>query len=182
MRERQASQRLVTRKVAATAAVALAMVLHVAPANAQDPRPPQAEGSIPAQAIATGSRASVDLNAYFSDPNGDALAYAATVSNVAVATVSVSGTVLTIVAAGPGTAGSLSDDQGRFEMTAHPVPPWDPPHSCATCPSPSPVSLAETPHIRNPTRSNNGFAGDFFLGPLARRRVGRAYSAFSGLS
>lgn len=144
MRERQASQRLVTRKVAATAAVALAMVLHVAPANAQDPRPPQAEGSIPAQAIATGSRASVDLNAYFSDPNGD--------------------------------------DQGRFEMTAHPVPPWDPPHPCATCPSPSPVSLAETPHIRNPTRSNNGFAGDFFLGPLARRRVGRAYSAFSGLS
>ena len=104
MNEQHASLRFVTRKLVPTAAIGLAIVLAATPAHAQDPRPPQAEGSIPAQTIAAGRQASLDLVAYFSDPNGDALAFAATVSNGAVATVSVSGTVLTIVAAGPGMA------------------------------------------------------------------------------
>lgn len=179
MKEQQASQRLVTRKVAATAAVALAMAFHVAPANAQDSRPPQAEGSIPVQTIAAGRQASLDLNAYFSDPDGDPLAYAATVSNVAVATVSVSGSVLTIVAAGPGMAvvtvfasdpGGLSATQ-RTQVTVE--APNQAPVSVGTIPGQTLgpgqwISLSVASYFRDPegesltfsaTTSNPGVAG-----------------------
>ncbi|MDE2783559.1 MAG: hypothetical protein OXK77_11430 [Gemmatimonadota bacterium] len=73
-------------------------------AMAQDPRAPEAVGSIPAQTIAGGQSASLDLTAFFADADGDALVYAATVSDIAVATVSVSGAILTIAGVATGTA------------------------------------------------------------------------------
>lgn len=91
-------------RVPVAAAVVLAIAWAAAPAKAQDPRAPEAVGSIPAQVIAAGQSASLDLTPYFSDPDGDALAYAVTISDDAVAAVSVSGNVLTIAGVGPGTA------------------------------------------------------------------------------
>ncbi len=88
----------------AAAIVALAIVWSAAPALAQDPAAPETVGPLPAQTVAAGQSASLDLTAYFSDPDGDALAYAATVSDVATATVSVSGNVLTVTGVAPGMA------------------------------------------------------------------------------
>ena len=87
-----------------TPVLVLGLVGSVSPALAQDPRAPEAVGSIPDQTISAGESASVDLTAFFSDADGDALAYAATASDVAIAAVSVSGSVLTIAGVAPGTA------------------------------------------------------------------------------
>ena len=73
------------------------------PVAAQDPRAPQPLGTIPVQVLVAGQSVSVNVSSYFSDPDGDALAYAATTSDAAVATVSVSGGALTITGVGPGT-------------------------------------------------------------------------------
>ena len=92
------------KRVRAAAAIAFATLVPVAPASAQDSRAPEPVGSIPARTIVAGQSASVDLTPYFRDADGDALAYAATVSDAAVATVSVSGSTLTIAGVAPGTA------------------------------------------------------------------------------
>ena len=77
-------------------------------------RAPEAVGSIPDQTITAGQTATVNVAPYFSDPDGDALTYAATTSNVAVAAVSVSGSTLTIagVAAGSATVTVTATDPG----------------------------------------------------------------------
>ncbi|MCY3699976.1 MAG: Ig-like domain-containing protein [Gemmatimonadetes bacterium] len=67
-------------------------------------RAPEAVGAIPAQAVETGSSASVDVTSYFRDADDDPLTYTAATSDAAVATVSVSGSTVTIAAASPGTA------------------------------------------------------------------------------
>ena len=100
-------------------AAVLAIVWSAAPAVAQDPRAPEAVGAISAQNIAAGGWSSLDLTAYFSDPDGDALAYAATVSDVAIATISVSGSILTIAGVEPGTAvvSVFTSDPGGLSAT-----------------------------------------------------------------
>ena len=103
-KRRGCSQRFTLQRVSATAALLLAFVGSTAPAVAQDPRTPEPVGSIPDYAILSGQSASVDLTPFFSDADGDALAYAATVSDVAIAAVSVSGNILTIAGLAPGTA------------------------------------------------------------------------------
>lgn len=100
----QAPVRGHVRAAAAAAVLALGLAGSAAPAIAQDVRPPEAVGSIPAQTVSAGQAASIDLAPFFTDADGDALAYAATVSDVATATVSVSGNILTITGVGPGTA------------------------------------------------------------------------------
>ena len=63
-----------------------------------------ARGSIPAQTVQAGDDATVDLEPYFTDPDGDALTYSASSSDPAVATATVQGTMLTIRAVSSGTA------------------------------------------------------------------------------
>ena len=104
MKEQRYPQRSIPQRVSAAAVAVLAIVWSAAPAVAQDPRAPEAVGSIPAQTIAAGQSASLDLTPYFSDADGEPLAYAATVSDVAMATVSVSGNILTIAGVAPGMA------------------------------------------------------------------------------
>ena len=70
----------------------------------QPNRAPRGVGSIPAQTIAVGERVTVNASPYFSDPDGDALTYAASSSNGGVAGVAVSGSTVTITAVATGSA------------------------------------------------------------------------------
>ena len=68
----------------------------------QSNRAPQRVGSVPAQTLAPGRTVIVDASRYFSDPDGDALTYAATSSNTGVASAAVSGSTVTITARSTG--------------------------------------------------------------------------------
>ena len=74
----------------------------VGPAPPPPNRAPVPAGSIPAQTVAVGETAAVDVSAYFSDPDGDALSYTAETSDAGVAEVSVSGSTVTVSAVGRG--------------------------------------------------------------------------------
>lgn len=66
-------------------------------------RAPEPAESIPAATVHAGETSSVDLVSHFTDPDGDALEYTASSGDMAVATVSVAGTVATVTAVAPGT-------------------------------------------------------------------------------
>lgn len=104
MNKQRCSQRSIPQRASATAVLVLALVGSAVPAAAQDPRAPEAVGSIPDQTISAGQSASVDLTPFFADADRDALAYAATVSDAGIAAVSVSGSILTITGVAPGAA------------------------------------------------------------------------------
>ena len=67
-------------------------------------RAPQVSQAIPDQEVVAGGDKQLDLQDYFSDPDGDPLTFAATSSEASVVTTSVAGNTLTLVAASPGTA------------------------------------------------------------------------------
>ena len=67
-------------------------------------RAPEAWGAVAAQTVVVGDTAEVDMVSYFSDPDGDALSYAAASSNGAAVSVSVAGSVVSLGAIGKGTA------------------------------------------------------------------------------
>lgn len=70
------------------------------------PPPPVAPvqvGTIPNQAIATGQSATLEVSAYFHDPDGGALTYTAASSAAGVVSVSLSGSTLTMVGVADGT-------------------------------------------------------------------------------
>ena len=78
-------------------------------------RAPVAEGSVPADTIAVGDTAAVDMSPFFSDPDGDALMYSAATSDTAVAAAMVvdSLVVVTAVAKGEATVTvTASDTEG----------------------------------------------------------------------
>ena len=88
---------------------------------------PERLGSIPDQALKLdGGAATLDVSGNFSDPDGDALTYAARSSDDAVAAASVSGSVVTVAPVAPGTAtisvsardpGGLSSEPLSFAAT-----------------------------------------------------------------
>ena len=82
-------------------------------------RAPEASGTIPTQTLEAGSSGSIDVAAYFSDPDDDALMYAATTSDAAVVTASVAGSVATIsaVSAGTATVTVTASDPGGASVT-----------------------------------------------------------------
>ena len=90
----------------ASVAAALAACGHAdsGPATPSPPlnREPQAVGAIPAMTVAVGNSASVDVSPYFSDPDGDALSYAASSSNEAAAAASVSAASVEVTARAKG--------------------------------------------------------------------------------
>ncbi len=73
-------------------------------------RPPAAQGAIPDQTVKPRQTATVDVSAYFSDPDGDALTFSATTSDASVASVSVLGSAVSVLAEHPG--------QTRITVTA----------------------------------------------------------------
>ena len=68
-------------------------------------RAPTAVGSIPAQNLNAGTSVTVDVSAYFDDPDGDALNYEASSNSTGVVQVEVSGNGVTITAVAEGSAG-----------------------------------------------------------------------------
>ena len=95
--------------------------------------PPVAEGTIDDQTVDAGSSVEVDVSANFSDPDEDELTYGATSSDEAVATVSTSGAVVTVMGVAPGSATVTvtASDAGMLSaslefgvtVTPPPVPP-----------------------------------------------------------
>ena len=94
-------------------------------------RAPAAHGSMPEQTIEVGARAATDVTEYFSDPDGDALAYTASSSDATVVVVSISGADLTVgpIAKGVATVTvTATDEEGltatqSFAVTAPNRPP-----------------------------------------------------------
>ena len=85
----------------------------------QPNRPPVATGSLPAQTMTAGESVQVNVAPFFTDPDGDPLTYTATISNNAIATVSVSGSLLTVsaVAAGTATVAVTATDLGGLSAS-----------------------------------------------------------------
>ncbi len=79
-----------------------ASILVALVAACENPQPPTTCGAIPQVTVNAGETSVV--TACFNDPNGDMLTYSATSSNSAVATVSISGTTITVSALAPGNA------------------------------------------------------------------------------
>ena len=94
-----------------TCSAVLGIILWVAACGDGTPDPveptnqgPVATGTIPAQTVHVGEATSVDVSSYFSDPDGDALSYGTASSDMGVATVSVSGSMVTAVGVALGRA------------------------------------------------------------------------------
>ena len=90
-------------------------------------RPPVVSDSIPERELSVGDSLLLDLTAYFSDPDGDGLSYAAISSDANVATASVSGSVVTVMALAPGAATitvTASDPSGLRSRSISVSRPW----------------------------------------------------------
>ena len=81
--------------------------------------PPTAVGEIPEDTFEVGETATVDLSGYFTDPDGDALAYAATARFERIARVSVTGSTMTVegVAEGSTSITAIASDPDGNEAT-----------------------------------------------------------------
>ncbi len=75
-----------------------------APSTASPNRRPTPTSTIPPQELAAGDTLTVDASAYFTDPDGDALTFSVETSDAGVASASLSGTAVTVVAVAPGEA------------------------------------------------------------------------------
>ena len=82
-------------------------------------RSPVTVGTISSATVQAGESTSVNASSYFSDPDGDALTYAASSSRASVATASVSGRTVTVngVAAGSATIRITATDPGGLSAT-----------------------------------------------------------------
>lgn len=66
-------------------------------------RAPLARGAIPAQTVIVGQNAVVNLSSYFTEPDGETLAYSAAAADVSIATTSLSASALAVTAIAKGT-------------------------------------------------------------------------------
>lgn len=93
--------------------------MQIQPPTAPEARAPVAQGAIPDQTLVEGATETLDVEPYFTDPDGDSLTYDfAVVSGTSVVTVTRSGSELTIDWHEPGTARvrvTATDPGGLFE-------------------------------------------------------------------
>ena len=101
-------------------------------------RSPEPVGMIPDQTAAVGETVTIDLSAYFDDPDDDLLTYAAASSNSGVAMASVSGSIVTITAVARGTTSvtvTATDPEGlAATQTFQSMVPNRPPEPAGTIP------------------------------------------------
>ena len=115
------------------------------PAN----RAPQASQAIPDQEVPVGGHEQLDMQGYFADPDGEPLSFAAVSSDVAVVTVAVAGSTVTLTAVSAGMADvtvTAADPAGltaaqTFRVTTEP-PPNRAPRASAPIPD-QPLRLNE---------------------------------------
>ena len=124
-------------------------------------RAPEPVGAMDHQVFEPGTSLRVGVSPYFADPDGDALTYAATSSNTAVATVEVSGDTVIVAGDAEGTAtitvtardpGGLTATQ-RFDATVE--VPNNPPEPVGTIPGRTidageELSIDVEPYFRDP--------------------------------
>ena len=87
-------------------------------------RAPEPNGTMPPITVSAGESETVDASSYFTEPDGEALAYTATSSDPDVATASVSDTTVTVAAVAPGSASvtvTASDPGGLEAGQSFPV-------------------------------------------------------------
>ena len=101
-------------------------------------RAPMAVDSIPAQTIPAGQTATVDVSGYFADPDGDALTFESETSDAAVASVSVSGAVVTVEAVAGGSASITVTASDPADLSARQT-------FTATVPNRAPVAVDSIP-------------------------------------
>ena len=82
-------------------------------------RAPQPRGTVPGVTVEVDATATVDASQYFSEPDGEALTYAAGASDTAVASVSVAGSTITVTANAKGgaTITTTASDPGGLSAT-----------------------------------------------------------------
>ena len=130
-------------------------------------RAPLAKGAISPRTLEAGDAVELELASHFSDPDGDPLAFRASVSDGAVAGVSVAGTIMTVVAVARGEAAvtvTASDVDGlkathEFDLTVRnqpPVPVGSIPDRIV--PVGDTVELDVSPHFSDPDGDPLGFA------------------------
>ncbi|MCY3600446.1 MAG: PKD domain-containing protein, partial [Gemmatimonadetes bacterium] len=93
-------------------------------------RAPRVESAIPARSVESGKTVTVRVSSHFSDPDGDALTYAARSSATAVATVSVSGSTVSVKGVAKGRADvtvTARDPGGKTASQSFRVTVTDPP-------------------------------------------------------
>ena len=66
-------------------------------------RAPTTSGTIPSQTLSTGQTLGLDMSAYFTDPDGDALTFTAASAHAGVVSVEIAGSTVTIAGVAPGT-------------------------------------------------------------------------------
>lgn len=97
------------------AAIAVAALVYSCERKPEPNRPPESTGSIPAQEVVATDTTTVDLSAYFTDPDGDELTYTAVSRDRPLTTVSLVGATLRIVGVKRGKttiAASAADPDG----------------------------------------------------------------------
>lgn len=115
---------------------------------------PVVSDTIPSQTLTEGDTARIDAAGYFSDPDGDALTYAAASSDAGVATASVDGSTVAIVAVAAGEATvtvTASDPDGASAMQDVAV--------AVEAANRAPVAVGELPHLELTE-------GDAFAAPI----------------
>ena len=82
-------------------------------------RAPEARGEIPAATLEVGDTLTLEMSPYFSDPDGDSLAYSAAASETGVATAAAAGNTVTVtaVARGAATIAVTATDPGGLAAT-----------------------------------------------------------------
>ena len=111
-------------------------------------RAPEPAGAIPADTVEVGDSVVVDVSAYFTDPDGDALTYSVESSDASVATASAAGGMVTV--------GGVSRGTATVTVTATDPGAWPPPRaSRSPCPTghPRPSARSRTTRWRSATRS-----------------------------
>ena len=124
-----------TRPIQLAIAMAATLLIAVCGDGGTEPEPPNrapvVSGSIPAQTVPVGESVTVSVASAFSDPDGDALTYAAASSAPGVVSVAVSGSDVTVTGVSAGAATvtvTASDPEGlsaqlSFEVTVPNRPP-----------------------------------------------------------
>jgi len=120
------------------------------PAN----RAPRASQTIPDQDVPVGGHERLDMQGYFTDPDGEPLSFEAVSSDAGVVTVAVAGSIVTITAVNAGTADvtvTAADPAGltaaqTFRVTTEP-PPNRAPRASVPIPD-QPLRLNETATVQ----------------------------------